>query len=268
MEDNRLGPMLWRSKYLVLLAVAAMLGAAVVVTALSDRVYEATTLLRVQQSTAAENGSDAYNAEQASQTQAATYATLLTSPSFLNRVAPRVNARFASPTSGPTTGAGLADHVRAEVVEGTNLIALTYRSSSRSTAVYYARVVATTAMAVFDRDLKTAHKRQQSIVGGRVKTVFAQIARLEADPDPAIQKRVAALRIAARDLTSQYGEVLSLSTAGSPLVVEAGSPSAGTSPVAPRPLLNILAGLILGLLVGIGLAWVREWLAETTATTG
>jgi capsular polysaccharide biosynthesis protein len=258
MEENRLGTMLWRGKHVVLLAVVAMVAAAIAVTEVSDPAYEATTVLRVHQSTVAENGSDAYNSEQASQTQAATYATLLRSPSFLNRVAPKLQGGFAF------SGRDLANRVRAQAIQGTNLVEVSFRATTRNWAVHYTRAVATAAIAEFDRDFTAARARQQQALGARVKAVATQIAKLQSSTDPAVVQQVAALRLASNELTTRYGRMLSESAAGSPVLVVAGPPSAPSSPVSPRPLLNVIAGLLLGLLVGVGLAWLRERVAVTT----
>ena len=57
MEEHRVGTMLWRGKYLILIAVAAMLIAVAVLTLTTSKQYEATTILRVDQAAAPVNGS-------------------------------------------------------------------------------------------------------------------------------------------------------------------------------------------------------------------
>jgi capsular polysaccharide biosynthesis protein len=252
MEDHRLATIIWRGKWLVLLSVAAAFAVAFAATLMSNKAYKATTLLRVEQAVPADNGSDAYNAEQASQTQAVTYATLLTSPSFLNRIAPRIDAGFAF------SGAGLASHVSAQAIKGTNLVAVNFKAETHASAVHYARVVASESIKAFDRDFTAARSRQQAAVGARVKAVAKQMAQLQTNTSVAAQQQLAALRLASDALTTEYGQVLSLSAAGSPVVLVSGPASAPADPVSPRPLFNLVAGLVVGLIIGVGLAWARE----------
>jgi uncharacterized protein involved in exopolysaccharide biosynthesis len=256
MDDQRVSMMLWRGRYFILLAVVAMLAAAAVLTLTTSKSYEATTLLRIDQAAAPANGSDAFNAQQASATQAVSYATLLTSTSFLQRVAPKIDNGFAF------SGAGLASHIDAHAITNTNLIALTFTAGSRKDALHYARTVANQAIKAFTADFVNTRTRQQAAVQARIKTVGNRIETLQEEGTPAAQQQIDALTIALADLTRQYGQALSESSAPSPVVLVAGPPSAPASPVSPRPLLNFVIALFLGLLVGLGLAWLRDRLTS------
>jgi succinoglycan biosynthesis transport protein ExoP len=260
-EQQRVGMMLWRGKYLVLLAVAAMLAVAAVLTLTTAKSYEATTILRVDQAAAPVNGSDAYNAQQASATQAVNYATLLTSTSFLQRVASKIENGFAF------SGAGLAGHLGAHAITNTNLIAVTFTAGSRKDALHYARTVADQSIALFRADFVGTRTRQQATVQARLKIVAARIAALQAGSAPDAQQQIAALTIAQTDLTRQYGQALSEASSPSPVVLVAGPPTAPTSPVSPRPAFNLIIALFLGLLVGAGLAWLRERLTTGARRT-
>jgi uncharacterized protein involved in exopolysaccharide biosynthesis len=252
MDERGLAMMLWRGKHLILLAVLAMLFAGVGLLFTTSKSYEATTLLRVDQAAAPGNGSDAFNAQQASATQAVSYATLLTSTSFLQRVAPRIDGGFTF------SGAALAHHIHAHAIKDTNLIALTFAASSRNAALRYARAVANEAINAFDADFAATRTRQQAALLARLKTVSARIAALQGNATPAAQDEAAALTVARNDLTTQYGQALSESSSPSSVVLVTGPPSAPADPVSPRPLLNLAIALFLGLLIGVGLAWMRE----------
>ena len=156
MDEHRVGTMLWRGKYLILIAVAAMLIAVAVLTLTTSKQYEATTILRVDQAAAPVNGSDAYNAQQASATQAVNYATLLTSTSFLQRVASKIENGFAF------SGAGLGSHLGAHAITNTNLIVVTFTAGSRKDALHYARTVADQSIALFKADFVSTRTRQQA----------------------------------------------------------------------------------------------------------
>ena len=255
MDQQRIA-MLWRGKDLIVLAVAAMLLAAAVLIFTASKSYEATTLLRVDQAAVPANGSDAFNAQQASATQAVSYATLLNSTSFLLRVAPKID-------DGTTfSGARLARHIDAHAITDTNLISFTFTAGSRRSASHYASTVAHEAINAFDADFAATRTRQQRAIQARLKAVSARMAALQADASPAAQEEIAALTAARTDLTAQYGRALSASSAPSPVVLVAGPPSAPADPVAPRPLLTVLIASFLGLLIGVGLAWMRERLAS------
>jgi uncharacterized protein involved in exopolysaccharide biosynthesis len=261
MNDQRV-EMLWRGKYLILLSVLAMVLVAIVVTLASSKSYEATTILRVDQAAAPANGSDAFNAQQASATQAVSFATLLTSTSFLQRIAPKIDNGFAF------SGAALANHLGATPIKDTNLIRLTFTAGSRKDALHYARTVADQAIAAFSNDFVSTRTRQQAAIQAQIKSVYAEIAALQGQSTPEAQQQIAALQVALTDLTNQYGQALSESSAPTPVVLVAGPPSAPRSAVSPRPLLNLGIAVFLGLLVGIGLAWLRERVTSGDRRTG
>jgi len=253
MDEHRVGMMLWRGKYLILIAVAAMLIAVAVLTVTTSKQYEATTILRVDQAAAPVNGSDAYNAQQASATQAVNYATLLTSTSFLQRVASKIENGFAF------SGAGLGSHLGAHAITNTNLIVVTFTAGSRKDALHYARTVADQSIALFKSDFVSTRTRQQEAAQAKLKIVGAKIAALQAASDtPSAQQQIEALTIAQTDLTRQYGQAVSEASSPSPVVLVAGPPSAPSAAVSPRPAFNAIIALFLGLLVGVGLAWLRE----------
>ena len=252
MDEHRVGMMLWRGKYLILIAVAAMLIAVAVLTLTTAKQYEATTILRVDQAAAPVNGSDAYNAQQASATQAVNYATLLTSTSFLQRVASKIENGFAF------SGAGLGSHLGAHAITNTNLIVVTFTAGSRKDALHYARTVADESIGLFKADFVSTRTRQQAAAQTRLKSVGEKIAALQASNTPSAQQQIDALTIAQTDLTRQYGQAVSEASSPSPVVLVAGPPSAPSSPVSPRPAFNAIIALFLGLLVGVGLAWLRE----------
>ena len=259
MDEHRVGMMLWRGKYLILIAVAAMLIAVAVLTLTTSKQYEATTILRVDQAAAPVNGSDAYNAQQASATQAVNYATLLTSTSFLQRVASKIENGFAF------SGAGLGSHLGAHAITNTNLIVVTFTAGSRKDALHYARTVADQSIALFKADFVSTRTRQQAAAQAKLKTVGAKIAALQASDTPSARQQIEALTIAQTDLTRQYGQAVSEASSPSPVVLVAGPPSAPSAAVSPRPAFNAIIALFLGLLVGVGLAWLRERLTTGRA---
>jgi uncharacterized protein involved in exopolysaccharide biosynthesis len=255
MDAQRLA-MLWRGKDLIVLALAAMLLVGVVIIFAASKSYESTALLRVDQAATPANGSDAFNAEQASASQALSYATLLNSTSFLQRVSPKID-------DGTTYSARkLADHSKAHAIKDTNLIAFTFSAGSRTAASHYAGTVAKAAIAAFEADFVAERSRRQAALQARLTAVAAKIAALKADTSPAAQEQAAALTVAQTNLTAEYGQSLSTSSSASPAVAVTGPPSTPGDPVSPRPLLIILIAILLGLLIGVALAWLRDRLTS------
>src|SRR5947209_3525286 len=119
MQDTGLGAVLWRGRWLIVTTLVVSVAIAVALTKLSTRVYEATALLQVNQSgQVGANASDIFNAQQASQNLALTYATTIKSSSFLKRVQPRVlNGRY--------TVSELQDLISSSAVQNTGLVSVT-----------------------------------------------------------------------------------------------------------------------------------------------
>ena len=250
MREQPLGTVVWRGKHLVVLAVASAIAVSVLASELTDPVYEATTLLRVDQSASGNTGSDRYNAQQASQNLAGTYAVMLDSRSFLDRISSRV-------AGGRYDAAELQQRVTTEALKDTTLVSLRARAASPTAAEALAGSVARETLAALNADSRVELDGQQREILARISAITSQIERLRSDRSPSAHERLLSLRLARNSLTQQLGAVLGDSVARAPSVSPAGPPTAPADPVSPRPVLNIAAGLLLGLLLGIGLAWLR-----------
>ena len=246
MPEQRLGTVLWRGRYLLALAVAAMVAASLVVTLLAERTYEATALLRIDEPSRGGTGSDTFNAEQASQIAAGTFATMLGSRSFLERIGPPVGR----------SGDELHEVVGASAIQDTSLISLTVRQGSREEARRLAGAIAGATVRALDADVRAGLDAQQREIQARIASLTTQI-----DQSPVVsatdRERLRSLRLARNALTEQLASVLGQGVAGAPRMALAGPPNASADPVSPRPLLNVLAGLLLGALLGVSLAWLR-----------
>jgi Mrp family chromosome partitioning ATPase len=251
MQDQRLGTVLWRGRYLVLLAVAATVVVAMIATQLSDRVYESTALLRIDHSAGGATGSDTFNAQQASQALAGTYATLLDSRSFLGRISPQV-------ADGRYDAVGLQERVDAEAIKETSLVSLSARGDSPAQARLLATGIAAQTIEALNEDSRTQLDEQQREIQARIAAVTEQIQQLGTPLSAADRERLESLRLARNALTEQLGGVLGENVARAPHISLAGPPNAPADPVEPRPLLNLIAALVLGSLIGVGLAWIRD----------
>src|SRR6185312_7361495 len=134
----------------------------------------------------------------------------------------------------------------------------TFTAGSRKDALHYARTVADQSIALFKADFVSTRTRQQAAAQAKLQTVGAKITALQASDTPSARQQIEALTIAQTDLTRQYGQAVSEASSPSPVVLVAGPPSAPSAAVSPRPAFNAIIALFLGLLVGVGLAWLRE----------
>ena len=135
---------------------------------------------------------------------------------------------------------------------------VTFTAGSRKDALHYARTVADQSIALFKADFVSTRTRQQAAAQAKLTTVGAKITALQASDTPSARQQIEALTIAQTDLTRQYGQAVSEASSPSPVVLVAGPPSAPSAAVSPRPAFNAIIALFLGLLVGVGLAWLRE----------
>jgi capsular polysaccharide biosynthesis protein len=242
--EPRFGTVLARGWWLIGLFVLACVALAVIVTRGSEKVYEATALLRVDRgATPGSSTEEAFSAQEASKSLAGTYATTLASRSFLARIAPEV-------AGGSYDAAELERRTDAESVPETAVVQLSARAGSPEAAEALAQDVAAGFLAALREDARAQ-------VVARRADLQRRIASLDQAISVAGSGSVEALRQARTDLTTRLGEVLGASSGADGVSLSA-PPDAADEPVAPRPVLNIVAALLVGLVGGFGLAWVRE----------
>ena len=249
MGDQRLGTMLWRGKWLVLVATALGVGLAVLVTKTTANVYQATALLNVSPALSAPGQ---LRSDQLAGTQAlaATYATLIVDRSFLAQVASELSRIDGVARSPGALGADIS----AKAVANTTLVQLNADQPSPRAARDLANRVASAFVANVRRTSQQENIGLQSAIQGQIKSLNTQIAAARAARS---QDEVSALQSAQRALTQQQAQLLSTGLLNGYSVSRAGSATASASPIRPRPVLNIVAGVMLGLLLGFGLAYLR-----------
>ena len=86
-NKQRIGPILWREKWIILASVVVMIALAVVYVATASKTYEAKSILQVNVTNSNPGSSDTTSTNQA---LAQNYAALLTSAGFLNQIRPTV----------------------------------------------------------------------------------------------------------------------------------------------------------------------------------
>jgi capsular exopolysaccharide synthesis family protein len=253
MDDQRIGTVLWRGKLLVLASLVVAIGLAVLATRLADEVYEATAIFQV--SAAAPESGEVSQLD--NQGLAKNYATVLTSRSFLQRIRPSVER-------GRLTAAELESRLRAKPIEETGLVELKAEADSPAAAQRLATQVANAFLTTVQRDAAQQSIRQQQEIQRIIVSFSDRIDRLSRGPNagsPAVSEQIASLRASRSALTGQSATLVANGVAQGSSASLTARPSAASDPIRPRPLLNLIAGVLLGLLVGVGLVWLRERLS-------
>jgi capsular exopolysaccharide synthesis family protein len=250
---------LWRGKYLIALAVAVGVGLAILATRLSTKVYEATTLIQVRSAAPVTRSTDPFAVQQASQGLATTYATVLNSKGFMTRIAPTI-------AGGTLTGSQLASRVDARAITTgndvtTDLIEVHARAHTPENAVTLARAVASEFVRSVRADAAARSADQQRQIRAQIASLSSQIRALRGRrPNGAVTEELASLRGARSALTGQLAALVTNGIEEGASVGVVTPATSSTRPVRPRPVLNIVAGVLLGLLGGAGLAWLRAFL--------
>jgi capsular exopolysaccharide synthesis family protein len=261
---QKVGPILWRGKYIILASVAAMLLLAVIYTASSAKVYEATAVLQVS----VPNQSASTDTTTANQGLAQNYATLLVSRGFLDSIRSQVN-------HGRLSTAALEARLSADALAQTALVELHSTGPSPGAAESLGRQVASAFLTSLQTEASSRTAQQQSQVQQTIAGLSASIAKLQASPNagvPPISAQISSLEASRQALIEQSATLVANGLAQGTSATLSAPPAAASSPIKPRRTLNLIAGLLLGLLLGVALAWLREILqpglrsAEEAAT--
>ncbi|HXY17075.1 MAG TPA: polysaccharide biosynthesis tyrosine autokinase [Gaiellaceae bacterium] len=252
---NQTLSILWKGRYLILLAAIVTVAVAAVTTKLSAKVYEATALIQVNSDLTSNTG-DALGAQQTSQVLATTYASLVDSPSFLARIR-------SSVSGGRLSTSDLASRTGADAVtsgtQSTNLIDLHATGPTPSDARSLANQVANALVSTIGGDEARRATEQQNQLQARIQALGNQIKQLSTtSPNASTAEQLASLRSARNALTTQLASLIAngVTRGGSLSVV--GPAELPSVPIRPRLTLNLALGLMIGILVGIGLAWLRH----------
>jgi non-specific protein-tyrosine kinase len=243
-QDQRISTVLWRGKWLVLGAALVGVVLAVLVTKSTAKVYEANAVIQVNAGATAAPGQGLNDVQLANQVLASTYATLITTKSFLQQVRPHV-------LDGELSAAGLQGDTSASAVTNTALVSVSCKGSSPARAQRLCRDLSSAFVSQIQAQAQARSAQQQAQLQDKIRAITRQI---DAAKSPADAE---ALRGARSQLQSQLADVVASGIQQGQSASVPSPPIASTAAVSPRPVLNVIAGLLLGLLVGVGLAWGR-----------
>ncbi|MEA2686399.1 MAG: tyrosine-protein kinase, partial [Actinomycetota bacterium] len=251
-----------RRKRIVLLTVGLILGAALVASFLQEPVYSASARLLLQPKQS-ESPFDANTGARSDPARAlATDIEVLKSPIVQNEVrsrlgsAPRVTASPVGQTDVVRVSAESTDPKRAADVA--NAYASAYIDVRRQQAV---------------DSLLNAGKEIQEKIGAleqQIRGLDGQVAAAATPDQAAVRESVSAQRQALVQQQALFKQTLdkltvdaNLASGGAQLV---GSAVVPTTPVKPKPVRNAALAAILGLMLGVGLAFLVEYLDDSIKT--
>ena len=249
MDEQRLTTILWRGRYIILATVAGAVAVAILATKISAKVYQAVEIIQVN-SPAPATGTDPFMQQQANQALATTYATLIDDESFLSAIRSTVGG-------GRFSAADLQQRVTADPLKDTSLFQLKVEGASPREARRLAREIGE----AFQRSVRKAAQQSananRDAIQDQIAAITKQINALTPPQSSGDAEQLATLRAARTFLTQQLAGVVAGGIVRGTSVQVSGPPTASSTPVRPRPVLNIAAGVILGALVGLGLAYLR-----------
>ena len=244
MQDQRISTVLWRGKWIILAAVVIGIALAVFETKRTAKVYEATGIVQVNAGTSTATNQSPSDVQVANQILGSTYATQIGDRSFLDQIRPRV-------LGGSLTTGELQSRVSSKAIPNTALVQVTTEGPSPDEARRLAVDVTRAFLDSVRAQANASSQQQQKALQEKIASVTAQIRRTGSPSE------LDSLRGARSSLQAQLANVIANGIQQSQSVKIPAPPTASSSPVRPRPLLNLVAGVLLGLLAGIALSWLR-----------
>jgi Mrp family chromosome partitioning ATPase len=248
LRQRRIGPILWREKYVIVASVVLLLVLAFVYTETASKTYQATAIIEVNLPTGSLGNSDAT----ADQALAQDYSTLLVSSVFLRTIRDRVD--------GGRLGLGqLEGDVSASAAEGSSLITLHTTASTPADAQIIASDVANGFLAHLQQSASTTTTDLQTQLQRQIAALTTKLNALQARAsNPTVAAQISALSASRQALINQSATLVANGLAAGTSATLSAPPSASSDPISPKRSLNLLAGLILGTILGVALAWARE----------
>jgi capsular exopolysaccharide synthesis family protein len=256
MQEHKTGTILWRGKWIIAIALVVTIALAVVATTLASKTYEATAIFQI----GSPNAQLGEATDLANQGLAKNYATVIVSDSFLERIRDDV-------TGGELQAAELKARLKAAAIEETGLMRLEATGPSPREAQRLASQISEAFLTTLQRDATQRSRRQQDEVQEVIDELTAQIEELSVGTGATENAGQISSLIGARSaLRRQSANLVADGVAQGASATLTAAPTASSDPVSPRPLLNLVAAALLGLLLGVGLVLLRERLSPALHT--
>lgn len=250
--SRRIAPILWSGKYIIIVSVVVMVALALLYTAHSAKVYEATAILQVN----IPNRQASNETTGANQGLAQNYASLLVSPGFLSKIRGKVEG-------GRLSVGELESRLSAGAITQTALVKLHSTGPSPEAATRLGGQVAAAFLASLQSEASSRTEQQEAQVQQAITKLSTRIAELQASSSassPQTAAQISALQASLQALVAQSATLVTNGLVQGSSTTLSAPPSASSTPIKPRRSLNVLGGLVLGLLLGVGLTWLRDLL--------
>ena len=288
-ELQSLSALLDRRKYLIAAAVVATIALALLFTLRQEKVYEASAIVSV--STPTTGAASQTDQATAARSAAGTLIVVVTSSGYRERAAAalEINRRqeAANAAADPTkpkleltsaiTPFVIGSRVTASTIGDTELIRITATGptpgGARALSQIYAEYVVKQSA---DQATRTAAAQRQALQE-QASGIRKQISSLTFDLRAAsaagnnttvdnLTEQINALRTTQTQLTLQIAQIGSASTSGDPTLTVASPSTENGTPISPRLKFNLAVAAVVGLLLGLVLAWIRDQLDRTVRT--
>jgi capsular exopolysaccharide synthesis family protein len=245
---RRIWPALWREKYVILGSIIVMIGLALVYTLTAAKVYQASAIIQVNLSTANPGTTDTTAANQA---LAQNYATLLTSAGFLETVQPQVE-------HGTLSVSALQGRLTATALQNGALVQLDSTGPSPQSAQTVGQEVINGFLANLQHNAAARTAQLQTQLQTQITNLSNQITALSAGPrTAATTEQINGLNASRNALIAQNATLIANGLAQGTSAILSAPPVASASPISPSHSLDLLGGALLGVVLGVGLAWAR-----------
>lgn len=273
MELRQYATIIWKHLWIIVLTTVLGGGAAFYTSATAAPVYRASTTLEI--SLGGERPGDTYQLMRTSEMVASTYVEQMQAPVLLREVAAALGLSMSA--------SQLQNMLTVEQIRDTQLIRISAEAHDPALAQ---ALVETTAQTFIQREKGRQRARYQADLDqleAKIATLEEDIARTQAeiaslgDPDNGASDfvRMERTRLESQ-LTRDQTRLVVLLTSAEEFrmamarytdVISVYSPAeTPTAPVGPRALQNTLLGAATGLMIGVGVAFLLEYLDDTIKT--
>jgi capsular exopolysaccharide synthesis family protein len=248
-KPQRIWPILWRGKWLILASIVVLVGLAVAYTASQTKQYEATGIIQVNLPSSQPGSQDTTAANQG---LAQNYAKLLVSSGFIKSIR-------GSVLHGQLSTDDIQSRLTATNVPQTALVQLQATGSSPGDAQTVAREVVDGFLSNLGTAAAGRTAQEQALLQQTINGLDTNIGALLAGPrTPTVTARLSSLRSTRNAVIAQNASLVANGVAQQTAASVSAAPVASSNPISPKLSLNLIAGLLVGILLGVGLAYLRN----------